>query len=148
MTASSRTGLRKYCYFSSLSDSALEAISQKLAKAEFAAGTMIISEGAPSDAFYLLCNGEVEVLKKTKWGQPAKLSVMSRGDGFGEMALLTCSPRCCSVKAKTDVTLLRLDKAVFEEIVRNDSAFAEPVIIENEGSYTTYIAVFENKSKF
>jgi CRP-like cAMP-binding protein len=115
--------LKKYCYFSCLSDAALEAISKSLHTVEFPAGTEIIKEDTPANAFYLVKEGEVEVFKKTKWGQKAKISVAGNNEGFGEMALLTCSPRCCSVTAKTDVKLLSLLKADFEEIVRLDSAF-------------------------
>lgn len=115
--------LKKYCYFSYLSDAALQAISNSLNTVEFPAGTEIIKEDTPASAFYLVKEGEVEVFKKTKWGQKAKISVVGNNEGFGEMALLTCSHRCCSVISKTDVKLLSLLKADFEEIVRLDSAF-------------------------
>jgi len=118
-------GLRKYCYFSGLSDGALEVLSRKLRIMEVPAGTYIIKEGEPADSFYLVGEGEVEVRKKTKWGQEAKLSVVGNGEGFGEMALLTCSPRCCSVVATTGVRLLRLLKTDFDEILRIDSAISQ-----------------------
>jgi len=121
---SSYKDLKKYCYFSYLSDAALEAISNSLQPVEFTAGTEIIREDHPANAFYLVKEGEVEVFKKTKWGQKAKISVVGHSEGFGEMALLTCSPRCCSVTARTDVQLLKLYKTDFEEIVRLDSAFS------------------------
>jgi len=80
---------------------------------EVPAGTYIIKEGEPADSFYLVSEGEVDVRKKTRWGQEAKLSAVGNGEGFGEMALLTCSPRCCSVVAITGVRLLRLLKKSF-----------------------------------
>jgi CRP-like cAMP-binding protein len=116
--------LKQYCYFSCLSEGALEAISQKLHEEEFSSGEEIIREGAPGDAFYLVSRGSVEVNKKNKWGQTAKISVAGHGEGFGEMALLTCSPRSCSVNAKTDVTLLKLLKTDFDEIVSMNSTFS------------------------
>jgi CRP-like cAMP-binding protein len=125
MTASSYKDLSKYCYFSCLSDGALEALSKKLHLVELPAGTQIIRENTPADAFYLVSKGEVDVFKKTNWGQKATISVVGHGGGFGEMALLTCSPRCCSVIAKTDTTLLKLSKNGFEEIVQMDFAFSE-----------------------
>jgi CRP-like cAMP-binding protein len=124
MAERSYRDLKKYCYFSSLSDGALELLSKKLHVAEFPAGTEIIRENEPADAFYLVRKGEVDVLKKNKWGQEAHISVIGHGEGFGEMALLTCSPRCCSVTAKTDVVLLKLEKDDFEEIVRIDFSFS------------------------
>jgi len=129
--------LRRYCYFSSLSDGALKAISNKLQEVTFPAGALIITEGEPADSFYLICSGEVEVLKTTREGQQAKISVINQGEGFGEMALLTCSPRFCSVRAITDVQLLRLSKSDFDEIVNMDSAFAGMVKRRTE-SYSQF----------
>jgi CRP-like cAMP-binding protein len=116
--------LKKFCYFSYLSDEALEAISRRLHTIEFPAGAEIIREDRPANAFYLIKEGEVEVYKRTKWGQQARLSVIGHAGSFGEMALLTSSPRCCSVIAKSSVKLLALLKSDFEEIVRLDSAFS------------------------
>lgn len=117
--------LRNYCYFSKLSNAALKLISDRLDPVTFPAGTVIVEEGSLANSFYLLAHGEVEVTKITRWGQEAPLSVLGTGSCFGEMALLTCSPRCCTVVAKTDVELLRLDKGAFEEIVRLDATFAD-----------------------
>lgn len=114
---------RKYFYFSHFSDNALEALAKKFHPIEYPAGTEIIKEGATPDAFYLVSNGKVEVLKKNKWGQTAKIFIIGHGKGFGEMAFLTSSSRYCSVKAKTDISLLKISSADFEEILLADSVF-------------------------
>jgi CRP-like cAMP-binding protein len=125
MTHTSFKDLKKYCYFSSLSDGALELLSKKLQVVEYPSGTEIIKEGTPADAFFFISRGEVEVVKTTKWGQKAKIDVAGRGEAFGEMALLTCSPRTCSIFAKSDVILLKLSKNEFEEVVNMDYAFSQ-----------------------
>jgi CRP-like cAMP-binding protein len=111
-------GLKKYCYFSNLSHNALEVLSKKLQIVEHPAGTHIIREGEPADAFYMVKKGEVEVSKKTPTGKSTILSIKGDGEGFGEMALLTCSPRIASVAAKTDVILLKLLKSDFEDWIQ------------------------------
>jgi len=116
--------LRKYSYFSGLSDCALKEISGKLIPVQVRAGTQIIKEGSSADAFYLIERGEVDVIKSTKCGQAAKITSLKCGEGFGETALLTCSPRNTSVTARTNVTVLKLLKKDFEEIVRMDSVFS------------------------
>ena len=127
--------LRQYCYFSCLSDGALEAVSKKLELVKLPAKTLIIEEGAPADAFYMVSRGEVGVTKKNKWGQTATVAVAGHGESFGEMALLTCSPRFCSVTAKTDVTLLKLSKNDFDEIVRADAEFAGLMVDRHQRYY-------------
>ncbi len=116
--------LRRYRHFSNLSDGALETISRKLELINLPAGTKIIREKSPADSFYLVNKGEVEVHKRTKWGQSAIIGVVGKSEGFGEIALLTCSPRCCSVTAKTDVELYKLKKSDFERIVHLDATFS------------------------
>ncbi|MBI4844457.1 MAG: cyclic nucleotide-binding domain-containing protein [Nitrospirae bacterium] len=116
--------LKRYCYFSRLSDDALELLAEKLQIGEAPAGTEIIREGEPAESFYIICYGQVEVSKKTEWGQKSILSVVGEGVGIGEMALLTCSPRTATVTARTDIKFYKLSKEDFNEIVRNDSAFS------------------------
>jgi CRP-like cAMP-binding protein len=113
--------LRKYCYFASLSDAALEEVAGKLEVADFAAGEEIVHQDSEGDSFYFLSEGEVEVRKRTHLGQTAVLSTLSGTDVFGEMALLTGSPRAASVTARTDVTVFRLPKNDFERVVLMDS---------------------------
>jgi CRP-like cAMP-binding protein len=116
--------LKKYDFFSSLSDGALEALSEKAQPVKLSAGTQIIKEGAPASSFYLICNGEVEITKKTDFGQSAKVASAGSGESFGEMALLTNLPRSCTVAAKTDVTLAKISREDFEEIIHLDTAFS------------------------
>ena len=75
MRKTSFKDLRKYCYFSSLSDGALEVLSKKLQVVEYPSGTEIIKEGTPADAFFFISKGEVEVVKTTRWGQKARIDV-------------------------------------------------------------------------
>ncbi|MBI5675751.1 MAG: cyclic nucleotide-binding domain-containing protein [Nitrospirae bacterium] len=115
--------LRRYSFFSSLSESSLEALAGSVSEAVFPAGSYIVREGETGDAFYFVKHGRLEVTKKTKFGPEAKLSVIVEGQGFGEMALLTCSIRSSSVRAVTDATLYKIEKAVFEDVVINEASF-------------------------
>jgi len=129
--------LRKYSYFSGISDCALKEISGKLIPVEVRSGTQIIKEGSAADAFYLIEKGEVDVIKNTKSGQAAKITSLKCGEGFGETALLTCSPRNTSVIARTNVTVLKLLKNDFEKIVCMDSVFSNMMCqkVTNQSHY-------------
>jgi CRP-like cAMP-binding protein len=129
--------LRKYCYFHRLSDGALEELSKRLHVGDVPSGTEIIREGDPADSFYFISRGEVEVLKKTPSGKTSVFSVLGEGEGFGEMALLTCSSRSATVTAKTWVEFYKLYKTDFDEIVRLDSAFAR-ILEEKTVGYIQY----------
>lgn len=116
--------LKQYCIFANLSDAALKEMSKKLEPVSYGAGAEIIQEATPADAFYFIHSGEVEVVKMTRWGQTSTISLMGKGEVFGEMALLTSSLRSAAVLAKTDVHLFRLMKKDFEQIVLMDSGFS------------------------
>lgn len=129
--------LKQYSFFSRLSDSSLEILSGKMALVRLPAGSEIISEGAPGDAFFFIKNGTVEVTQKAHDNKSTPLSVMKSGEYFGETALITCSPRFATVTAKTDVVLLKLLKADFDEISMLDSTFSE-IIGKQVKGYTQF----------
>jgi cAMP-dependent protein kinase regulator len=78
------------------------------------AGATIIDEGDPGDAFYLLEAGEAEAFKS---GSQQPVKSYSRGDYFGELALLDDKPRAASVVAKTDVKVARLGRDGFKRLL-------------------------------
>jgi CRP-like cAMP-binding protein len=72
--------------------------------------TFILREGDAGRSFFVLARGTVEVLAE-RGGQPVRLAALSEGSIFGEMALLSASPRTASVRALTDCDLLEFDCA-------------------------------------
>ena len=124
--------LKKYKYFSTLSENSLEILANKFDVANYPAGKVVINEGDAGDAFYFVNQGRLEVNKKTPSGQVAKLAVVGSGQGFGEMSLLTCSSRTSSVRATTAVILYQLRKADFDAIVKNEPSFKKMLLKKSE----------------
>ncbi len=113
--------LRKMPLFSDFSSKELLEIVSKMQPLEVSAGTTIIKQGDIGDKFYLLQEGEVEVILEqiTDEGyKEIKLAELGPGSYFGEIALLKNVPRTASVRAKTDCRLLWLDKENFLKIFR------------------------------
>ena len=79
--------LKKYNYFRNLSSDSLEMLSQKFNVMTFPKGKEISQEGHPADSFYFVKQGRLEVIKNTKYGL-AKLSIITSGQGFGEVKRL------------------------------------------------------------
>jgi serine/threonine-protein kinase len=91
-----------------------------LSRTTFPAGTVIVREGDPPDAAYILTQGRCEAFKGT--GEHRKvLREMGPGAVFGEMALLSSRPRSASVVALDDVTALVITREVLEREVHADS---------------------------
>jgi Fe-S-cluster-containing hydrogenase component 2 len=74
---------------------------------------MLIAQGGPPDALYLIEHGQVVVEQN---GQT--VSTLGEGDFFGEMALLTSQPHRASVRAMTPTDVLALPAADFHELIR------------------------------
>lgn len=65
----------------------------------FGAGDIIFSQGDPSDGMYLILEGMALIFTTDKTGGERALSLVTEGQSFGELGLLTGQPRNASVAA-------------------------------------------------
>lgn len=85
----------------------------------FARDDVIVHQGAPGGAFHMLAEGRVAVRVSTPGGEVATLSVLGRGDFFGEQALLgPRHQRTASVLALERVETQSMDAARFDQLRR------------------------------
>lgn len=119
--------LRRVELFSQMSDKELKHLASCLKYAPFAKGNLISKQGAVAHWLYIIINGEAEVYVETEHGSKTSLSVLGKGDFFGEMGMMTGAPRSASVVARTDVECYRLDKTAFESIVQARPTIAEEI---------------------
>jgi serine/threonine-protein kinase len=75
----------------------------------FAPGEVILREGDPGDAAYMITSGECRAFC-TVDGREETLTTMGVGDVFGEMALLLYEPRAATVVAVDQVTAVVVDR--------------------------------------
>ena len=88
------------------------------------AGTEIIREGDSGDTFYVIKSGTVEVVKGCD-GESLPLATLSRGQYFGEIALIRDVPRTATVRATSPVELWSLTKGDFLRLVGRDMGIRE-----------------------
>jgi CRP-like cAMP-binding protein len=84
-----------------------------------AAGKKLIVEGAAGDAAYLVGRGELEVRRGD-----TVLARLGAGSLFGEMALLSRSPRAASVIAVRPSIVLRADRAALDRVAKQHPELA------------------------
>ena len=111
--------LRGIDLFRTLSESELRTVAGRLRPLHYTAGERIIEEGAQGDSFFLIDRGNVRVLRRLG-GTPREVARLHEGECFGEGAMLTGQERTATVVAATDVDLLMIDKAGFQDIVANN----------------------------
>lgn len=119
--------LRRIELFTQMADNELEALARRLRYTPFAKGVIISKQGSVAHWLYVIINGEAEVYLELPNGKQRTLRTLEKGSFFGEMGLMTGEPRSASVVAKTDVECYRLDKEVFEDILKARPSIAEEI---------------------
>src|SRR6478609_1525141 len=91
----------------------------------YPSGSIIFRQAEPGDAFYLVATGSVGVYSTGRTSAAeTRVKVLHAGEPFGEMALLTNSPRTATIKAEADCEVLRLDRSSFLDLVREQPSVA------------------------
>ena len=89
----------------------------------FEEGDEIFHEGDPGDTLYFVIDGKVRIFTRNE-----ELAVLGDRQVFGEMALLDSQPRSASATAVTDITLLKIHRDDFREILSEKGEIAQGVI--------------------
>jgi len=90
-------------------------------------GRVVIRQGEPADAFYIILRGRVEVLHEGYQADAALLAELGEGQFFGETGLLHGRPRNATVQVASEESrpaeLLAIDREAFLDLVnRSPSA--------------------------
>ena len=80
------------------------------------AGDVVVRQGALADKFFIIVEGEVEVLHADA-GEVRRVASLKAGQFFGEIAILRDRPRTATVRAVTPVTLLAMERETFQSLV-------------------------------
>ena len=109
--------------FSALSGEELAEVALITAELERGPGDEIIREGDVDDALYVIASGRVSVVRGAR-----SLAELGEGEVVGELALLDPAPRGATVRALSDVVLLRIDAGAFFEIMQEKQEIARAVM--------------------
>jgi signal-transduction protein with cAMP-binding, CBS, and nucleotidyltransferase domain len=106
-------------FFAGLDPDDVHAISSMFKERRFAAGDTIAKEGAGGAAFFVIDSGEAVV---TVHGR--EVATLTRGDHFGEVALIDDGARSATVTAKTDVVCFGLTYWEFRPLIQGNARLA------------------------
>jgi CRP-like cAMP-binding protein len=104
--------LRACGLFDHASDRALTELAAGALRLSVEPGQVLVRQGEPADAVYVVVEGRVEVIVGDGTGAGASSDVTA-GGWFGELGLVERSPRSATVTTVTTTTLLRLDGWAF-----------------------------------
>lgn len=112
------TTLLKSPIFRALPPANLQRIIMELEEVSYQRGEVIIQQDEPGDYYYLVKKGHCLITRKpTPTAKDIKLAQLKSQDTFGEDSILSGEPRNVTVRALTDVALLRLNRENFINLI-------------------------------
>ena len=105
-----------YSIFHDLPQEEVETVEAQLRTLEVPEGDVIVRQGAPADKFFIVVDGEVEVVRDSD-GKTRRLATLGKGQFFGEIAILRDAPRVATVRAVKPTTLFAMERDVFRSLV-------------------------------
>jgi len=112
--------LRPIELFKTLTPRQLTDVAEKMSKRHYAVGETIIREGDPGEEFFLVSDGEVEVIRADH-----EVARLGPGNFFGEVALISGEPRNATVVAESEVDAYLLGKSDFEAALAASQSFRD-----------------------
>lgn len=103
--------------FAGLPSDTLEALVEHLALVSLDLGEHLFREGDPSDALYVIVEGEVSL--QTEGPPRTEISRLGPGSFLGEVALMTDQPRSVTASAVAPSELLRIDRTTLANVLGN-----------------------------
>jgi len=103
--------------FTSLGKRDLSNLINILHDRNYLSGEFIFYQGDPGIGLYLIRDGEISIVRQSDAGEKIELATFSKGDFFGELALVDGEKRSASAIAKTDSRLAVIFKPDLDEFI-------------------------------
>jgi hypothetical protein len=110
--------------FADMAPEQIQALAKSARHWRFGKGEKIISQNDPGQSMYVLSSGVARVTVERD-GRASDLGVLVSGECFGEISLLTGSPRTATVVAKTDCDIVEIDQTAMRDLLRHDPRLAD-----------------------
>ena len=108
--------LRGSRLFAELPDDDVAALAAASRSVALAPGEVLMSEGSPTDAMYLVTDGELEVSRHSE-GADLLLNVCGPGDLIGELGVAHGRPRSATVRARGPVRVQRIGSDALDRLL-------------------------------
>ncbi len=93
----------------------------------FAPGQVVVHEGSAPDHFYVIARGEALVEQRDPSGKDLIVNTLHPDQYFGELGLLRGEPRNATVRAKTGLEVIQVDRDAFRALMEGSQATAEQI---------------------
>ena len=109
--------LRSVPLFTRLTDTVIARMASRFRVENVALGNNLIVEGEEENKFFVIAQGQVEVLSKGAHGSDLRIALLTDGEYFGELELLANRTSEVTVRTITPCTLLTLSRKELDSIL-------------------------------
>jgi CRP/FNR family transcriptional regulator len=121
--------LRRVPLFRDFSEEQLGDVARLVKVRRFGKHELVVREGDPGEAFYLILSGSVAIVRSSSDGRETILSILKDHDFFGEMSVLDTSTRSASVRAMTNVVLGVIEREPFLDLIDHTPGIGRLLVI-------------------
>lgn len=117
--------LRRVPLFSRLPDAILERMLNYFRTEHVAIGNKLLVEGEDRSKFFIIAQGQVEVLSKGVHGSDLRIALLTEGEFFGESDLISEKPSDATIRTITPCVLLTLSRKDMGSLLAENPKLAE-----------------------
>ena len=127
-TINLRDLLRKISYFERCTEVELFALIARGYRKHFDIGEVICHEGDPSEEFYIILSGVVEIFSEKN---NQAIATLREGEFFGEISLLTGTPRTATVRALVvNTVLFVVERQQLQKLLSEHKELGEQIAVK------------------
>lgn len=115
-----RSILERVPLFAGLSDEAMAKLEKATTRKVYPRETTLVEENEVGETMYMILSGRVKVTNIGPDGKEVILSVLGKGEFFGEMALLDEEPRSANVVTMVKTEMMLLRRKEFMNLLENN----------------------------
>lgn len=123
--------LREVGLFGGIDDATLGVLCHELPVEWIGVGTRVVTEGDPAREMFVVLDGELEVLKKSRGGTEIRVAMLGPGGWFGEMSIIDVQPRSASVRVLAPSRIVRLSAENVERLLYRRDLKAYSLFVMN-----------------
>jgi CRP-like cAMP-binding protein len=109
--------LRSVPLFSKLSEPIIGRMASRFKTEEVSLGNKLLVEGEDLSKFFIIAQGQVEVLSKGVHGSDLRIALLTEGEFFGESDLVSDRPSDVTIRTITPCILLTLSRKELDELL-------------------------------
>ena len=115
--------IRRLPLAENLSTREIKAVASLAREEQHPAGNELVREGEPGHVFYVLLDGQAEVMRADR-----RVEIRNPGDFFGEIALIAHGTRTATVRATTRVRALAIRDREFRALLGREPQLQHKIV--------------------